>query len=35
MAVEAFGLPVEEIAFAVFGGWDAFDAKSFGYRTFL
>jgi 2-haloacid dehalogenase len=34
MAVEAFGLPVEEIAFAAFGGWDAFGAKSFGYRTF-
>src|SRR5271165_2188743 len=34
MAVEAFGLPVEEIAFAAFGGWDAFGTKSFGYKTF-
>jgi 2-haloacid dehalogenase len=34
MAVEAFVLPVQEIAFAAFGGWDAFGAKSFGYKTF-
>jgi 2-haloacid dehalogenase len=34
MAIEAFGLRRDEIAFAAFGGWDAFGAKSFGYPTF-
>jgi len=34
MAIDAFGLPREQIAFAAFGGWDAAGAKSFGYRTF-
>jgi 2-haloacid dehalogenase len=34
MAVDAFGLRRDEIAFAAFGGWDAFGAKSFGYPTF-
>lgn len=34
MAIDAFGLKREEIAFAAFGGWDAAGAKSFGYATF-
>jgi 2-haloacid dehalogenase len=34
MAVDAFGLSREEIAFAAFGGWDAAGAKVFGYPTF-
>ncbi len=34
MAVSAFGLRKEEIAFAAFGGWDAAGAKWFGYPTF-
>lgn len=34
MAIEAFGLPRDEIVFAAFGGWDAAGAKSFGYPTF-
>lgn len=34
MAVDAFGLNKEEIAFAAFGGWDAAGAKAFGYPTF-
>ena len=34
MAVEAFGLKLEEIAFAAFGGWDVAGAKWFGYTTF-
>lgn len=33
MAVDAFKLPREKIAFAAFGGWDAGGAKSFGYTT--
>ncbi|EGD58086.1 haloacid dehalogenase, type II [Novosphingobium nitrogenifigens DSM 19370] len=28
-----FGLPVEDIGFVAFGGWDALGAKWFGYRT--
>ena len=34
MAMSAFGLRKEEIAFAAFGGWDAMGAKWFGYPTF-
>jgi 2-haloacid dehalogenase len=34
MAMSAFKLRKEEIAFAAFGGWDAVGAKWFGYRTF-
>jgi 2-haloacid dehalogenase len=34
MALSAFGLRKEEIAFAAFGGWDAVGAKWFGYPTF-
>ena len=34
MALDAFGLPREEIVFAAFAGWDAAGAKWFGYPTF-
>ena len=34
LAVDAFGLPREEILFAPFAGWDAAGAKWFGYPTF-
>jgi 2-haloacid dehalogenase len=34
MAMSAFGLRKEEIAFAAFGGWDAVGSKWFGYPTF-
>jgi 2-haloacid dehalogenase len=34
MAMSAFGLRREEIAFVAFGGWDAVGAKWFGYPTF-
>jgi 2-haloacid dehalogenase len=34
MAIEAFDLPCEEIAFAAFGGWAAAGAKAFGYPTY-
>ena len=34
MAVDAFRIPREQIAFAAFAGWDAAGAKWFGYRTF-
>ena len=34
MAVNAFGLPVENILFVAFGGWDAVGAKTFGFKTF-
>jgi 2-haloacid dehalogenase len=34
MAIDAFGLKREEIAFVAFGGWDAAGAKAFGYPTF-
>jgi 2-haloacid dehalogenase len=34
MALSAFGLRKEEIAFAAFGGWDAVGAKWFGFPTF-
>jgi 2-haloacid dehalogenase len=33
MAISAFGLRREEIAFIAFAGWDAVGAKAFGYRT--
>lgn len=33
MAVDAFGLKHEEIAFAAFAGWDAAGAKWFGFPT--
>ena len=34
MAIDAFELNREQIAFAAFGGWDAAGAKWFGYTTF-
>ena len=34
MGPDAFGLPLEQIAFAAFGGWDVAGAKAFGYSTF-
>ena len=34
MAMSAFGLRKDEIAFAAFGAWDAAGAKWFGYPTF-
>jgi 2-haloacid dehalogenase len=34
MAVDAFGLRREEIAFAAFAGWDVAGAKWFGFPTF-
>jgi 2-haloacid dehalogenase len=34
VAVDAFGLPREAIAFAAFGGWDAAGASWFGFPTF-
>ena len=34
MAIDAFGLELEEILFVPFAGWDAAGAKSFGYTTF-
>jgi 2-haloacid dehalogenase len=34
LAVDAFKLPREQIAFAAFGGWDAAGARIFGYPTF-
>ncbi|MBI1424452.1 MAG: haloacid dehalogenase type II [Gammaproteobacteria bacterium] len=33
MAIKAFALPKEEIAFTAFAGWDATGAKWFGYPT--
>jgi 2-haloacid dehalogenase len=33
MAIDAFELPKEAIGYAAFGGWDAFGATEFGYRT--
>lgn len=33
MAMDAYGLPRENIGFAAFGGWDAAGATWFGYRT--
>jgi 2-haloacid dehalogenase len=34
MAIDAFGLRKEEIAFPAFSGWDATGTKWFGYSTF-
>lgn len=34
MALEAFGLPREEVLFVSFAGWDVAGAKWFGYPTF-
>ena len=34
LAVDAFAVPREQIAFAAFGGWDAAGAAWFGYPTF-
>lgn len=34
LAVDAFALPREAIAFAAFAGWDAAGARWFGYPTF-
>jgi 2-haloacid dehalogenase len=34
MAVDAFGVGREEVAFVAFAGWDAAGAKWFGYRTY-
>lgn len=34
LGIEHLGLKKEEIAFAAFGGWDAYGAKSFGYPTY-
>ncbi len=32
--MQHLGLKKEEVAFAAFGGWDAYGAKSFGYPTY-
>ncbi len=34
LGLERLGLAKHEIAFAAFGGWDAYGAKSFGYPTY-
>lgn len=34
LGLEHLGLKKEEVAFAAFGGWDAYGAKSFGYSTY-
>lgn len=34
MALDAFGLPREQILFVAFGGWDAVGAKAFGFPTY-
>jgi 2-haloacid dehalogenase len=34
MAVDALGLPHEEIRFVAFAGWDVAGARWFGYPTF-
>ncbi|HEY8248037.1 MAG TPA: hypothetical protein VIG38_12250 [Hyphomicrobium sp.] len=34
LGTERLALSKEEIAFAAFGGWDAYGAKSFGYPTY-
>jgi 2-haloacid dehalogenase len=34
LGMERLGLGKDEIAFAAFGGWDAYGAKSFGYPTY-
>ncbi len=33
LAVDALGLPAEEMCFLSSNGWDAFSAKAFGYRV--
>jgi 2-haloacid dehalogenase len=33
MGIDAFELPKEAVGYAAFGGWDAFGATGFGYRT--
>ncbi|MEZ6188633.1 MAG: hypothetical protein R3F62_26970 [Planctomycetota bacterium] len=33
LALEAFGLPASQIAFAAFAGWDAAGASWFGFPT--
>ena len=32
LGMQRLGLKKDEVAFAAFGGWDAYGAKSFGYR---
>ena len=34
LGMKQLGLKREEIAFAAFGGWDAYGAKNFGYPTY-
>lgn len=34
LGIERLGVKKEEIAFAAFGGWDAYGAASFGYPTY-
>jgi 2-haloacid dehalogenase len=34
LGMERLGLDKDEVAFAAFGGWDAYGAKSFGYPTY-
>lgn len=34
LGLERLGLKKEEVAFAAFGGWDAYGAASFGYPTY-
>ena len=34
LGMERLGLKKDEIAFAAFGGWDAYGAKTFGYHTY-
>jgi 2-haloacid dehalogenase len=34
LGMERLGLKKQDIAFAAFGGWDAYGAKSFGYPTY-
>ena len=34
LGLERLGLKKDEVAFAAFGGWDAYGAKSFGYSTY-
>jgi len=33
LGLDRLGLKREDVVFAAFGGWDAYGAKSFGYRT--
>jgi 2-haloacid dehalogenase len=34
LGMERLGLKKDQVAFAAFGGWDAYGAKSFGYPTY-